>query len=517
MSEYFDRHQGLLRWFVSTNHRDIGTLYLCFALMAAIMGGLITLYLRTVLLQPGPSVADGQFYNQMVTMHALLMIFGAIIPAFIGLASWQLPLMIGAPDLALPRMNGWSFWLAPFALILLLLSLVVPGGGAASGWTLLPPLSIKASMGMDFAIMALCLFALSALMGAVNIGATILGMRTPGMRPMKMPIFVWALGIAAFLLLVALPVLIAALIMLLADRHAGTTFFKAAGGGDPRLFLHLYGFFVYSGVHAFVLVAFGIYSQIIPTFARKPLFGYRSVVYMLLALGGLSLFVWGQSLYSAGLSAGASLFFMGASTLMIVPLIVLVLSWIATLWRGAVSFELPMLWALAGMLTALIGGLAAFVMALPILGVPYGDSGFALAGLHYSLGGITLFALFGAISYWLPRWSGRVLDVRLGRLHFWLSMIAFNLGFMPQFLLGLGGMVRHVADYNPLYTDLNQLSSAGGYLFIAAQLLYPYLLWRSLRRGDAAPAQAWEGAEGLEWAPALPASDRSLGERSAID
>jgi cytochrome c oxidase subunit 1 len=295
---HHDEHPaGMMRWLTTTNHKDIGTMYLVFALTMLFIGGAMALVIRAELFQPGLQIVQPHFFNQMTTLHALVMIFGAVMPAFTGFANWQIPLMIGAPDMALPRLNNWSFWLLPFAFILLLSSLFVPGGGPAGGWTLYPPLSVRGSMGTDFTILAIHMMGISSVLGAINVIATILNMRAPGMTLLKMPLFVWTWLITAFLLLAVMPVLAGAVTMLLTDRHFGTHFFDAAGGGDPVMFQHVFWFFGHPEVYILILPAFGIASQIIPTFSRKPLFGYESMVYATASIAFLSFIVWAHHMF----------------------------------------------------------------------------------------------------------------------------------------------------------------------------------------------------------------------------
>ena len=326
---HHDEHpHGLGRWLFTTNHKDIGTLYLWFALTMFFVGGAMSLVIRAELWQPGLQVVNPHFFNQMTTVHALVMVFGAVMPAFTGLANWLIPMMIGAPDMALPRLNNWSFWLLPPAATLLVISLFVPGGGPDAGWTLYPPLSVQTGMGMDFTILSVHLLGMSSILGSINIIATILNMRAPGMTLMKMPLFVWTWLVTAFLLLAAIPVLAGAVTMLLTDRHFGTHFFNAAGGGDPVLWQHVFWFFGHPEVYILVLPAFGVISQIIPTFARKPLFGYVSMVYATCTIAFLSFIVWAHHMYTVGMPLAGELFFMYATMLIAVPTGVKIFNWV---------------------------------------------------------------------------------------------------------------------------------------------------------------------------------------------
>ncbi|MEE8216193.1 MAG: cbb3-type cytochrome c oxidase subunit I, partial [Acidiferrobacterales bacterium] len=366
-SAYHKEHAGgITRWLFTTNHKDIGTLYLWLALIMFFVGGAMALIIRAELFQPGLQIVDPHFFNQMTTMHALIMVFGVVMPAFVGFANWQIPMMIGAPDMALPRMNNWSFWILPFAFALLSSTLFMQGQGGApsAGWTLYPPLTVQGGIGTDFAILSIHMLGISSVLGAINIIATILNMRAPGMTLMKMPLFVWTWLITAYLLLAVMPVLAGAVTMLLTDRHFGTSFFDAAGGGDPVLFQHVFWFFGHPEVYILILPAFGIASQIIPTFSRKPLFGYDSMVYATASIAFLSFVVWAHHMFTVGMPVGGMLFFMYATMLIAVPTGVKVFNWIATMWRGSMTFETPMLFAVAFVFLFTIGGLSGLMLAI---------------------------------------------------------------------------------------------------------------------------------------------------------
>jgi len=330
------------RWFMSTNHKDIGTLYLIFSLTMLFVGGAMALVIRAELWQPGLQFVDPHFFNQMTTVHALIMVFGAVMPGFVGFANWMLPLMVGAPDMALPRMNNWSFWILPFAFSILLGSFFVPGGAPSAGWTLYAPLTIQGGMSVDMGIVAIHMMGISSIMGAINVIVTVLNMRAPGMTLMKMPMFVWTWLITAFLLIAVMPVFAGAVTMLLTDRHFGTAFFNPAGGGDPVLYQHIFWFFGHPEVYIMILPAFGIISHIIPTFARKPLFGYSSMVFATAAIAFLSFIVWAHHMFTVGMPLQGELFFMYATMLISVPTGVKVFNWVTTMWRGSMTFETPM-------------------------------------------------------------------------------------------------------------------------------------------------------------------------------
>jgi len=496
---------GLTRWLFTTNHKDIGTLYLWFALIMFFVGGAMAMVIRAELFQPGMQIIKPEFFNQMTTVHALVMIFGGVMPAFVGLANWQIPMMIGAPDMALPRMNNWSFWLLPPAATLLIMSLFVTGGGPAAGWTIYPPLSIQGGMGMDFAILTIHMLGFSSILGSMNIIATILNMRAPGMTLMKMPLFVWTWLITAFLLLAAIPVLAGAVTMLLTDRHFGTSFFDAAGGGDPVMFQHVFWFFGHPEVYILVLPAFGVFSQIIPTFARKPLFGYSSMVFATATIAFLSFIVWAHHMYTVGMPMAGELFFMYSTMLIAVPTGVKVFNWIATMWRGSMSFETPMLYAIAGVFLFTIGGLSGLMLAITPADFQYHDTYFVVAHFHYVIFAGSVLALMGAAYFWLPKWTGHMYNERLGKLHFWLTTISFNVTFFPQHFLGLAGMPRRIPDYALQFTEFNQISSIGAFVLGLSQLLFLYIVVQTIKGGKQATDRVWEGAEGLEWTVPSPA------------
>jgi cytochrome c oxidase subunit 1 len=509
---HHDEHpHGLSRWLFTTNHKDIGTLYLIFAFLMAIVGGLMSLVIRAELWQPGLQVVEPHFFNQMTTVHALVMVFGFVMPAFTGLANWQIPLMIGAPDMALPRLNNWSFWLLPPAAALLVISLFVPGGGPAGGWTLYPPLSVQAGMGMDFTILSVHLLGMSSILGSINIIATIINMRAPGMTLMKMPMFVWSWLITAFLLLAAIPVLAGGVTMLLTDRHFGTSFFDAAGGGDPVMFQHVFWFFGHPEVYILVLPAFGMFSQIIPTFARKPLFGYTSMVYATATIAFLSFIVWAHHMYTVGMPLAGELFFMYATMMIAVPTGVKVFNWTATMWKGAMTFETPMLWALGGVITFTLGGFTGLMLSITPADFQYHDTYFVVAHFHYTIIGGSVLAIFGAVYYWLPKWTGHMYDETLGKWHFWLTTIGFHLTFFPQHFLGLAGMPRRIPDYALQFADFNRWSTVGSFLVVGAQLVFFYVVFQTVRGGRKAEARSWEGAEGLEWTVPSPAPYHTFG------
>jgi cytochrome c oxidase subunit 1 len=493
-------YTGIMRWITTTNHKDIGTLYLVFSLTMFFVGGLLAMGIRLELLQPGLQFWRPEFFNELTTMHGLIMVFGAIMPAFVGFANWQVPMMIGAPDMAFARLNNWSFWLLPPAATLLVGSFFVPGGATAAGWTLYAPLSTQMGPGMDLAIFALHIMGAASIMGAINIITTILNMRAPGMTLMKMPLFVWTWLITAYLLIAIMPVLAGAVTMVLTDRHFGTHFFNAAGGGDPVLFQHVFWFFGHPEVYVMILPGFGIVSQVVPTFSRKPLFGYSSMVYATASIAILSFIVWAHHMFTVGMPAAAQLFFMYATMLIAVPTGVKVFNWIATMWKGSLTFETPMLFACGFIFVFSMGGFTGLVLAIVPVDIQLQDTYYVVAHFHYVLVAGSLFSLFAGVYYWLPKWTGRMYDETLGKWHFWLSMIFFNVTFFPMHFTGLAGLPRRVPDYNLQFADFNFISSIGAFGFGLSQLFLVYVVWKCIRgAGEKASDRVWEGAHGLEW------------------
>jgi cytochrome c oxidase subunit 1 len=507
---------GLLRWVFTTNHKDIGTLYLLLSLTMLFVGGAMAMVIRAELFEPGMQITNPDFFNQMTTMHGLIMIFGAIMPAFVGFANWQVPMMVGAPDMALPRLNNWSFWILPFAFIMLLSTLLMRGGAPAAGWTMYPPLVEQTGMAFPFLIFSVHLMGISSVMGAINIIVTILNMRAPGMTLLKMPLFVWTWFITAFLLVAVMPVLAGTVTMLLTDKFFGTSFFNAAGGGDPVMFQHIFWFFGHPEVYIMILPAFGIISQVVPTFSRKPLFGYTSMVYATASIAFLSFVVWAHHMFVVGMPLGGELFFMYTTMLIAVPTGVKIFNWVATMWRGALTFETPMLFAIAFIVLFTIGGFSGLMLAMVPSDFQYHDTYFVVAHFHYVLVTGSLFAIFAGVYYWLPKWTGHMYNEKLGKWHFWLSVISVNVLYFPQHFLGLAGMPRRIPDYALQFTDWNMVSSIGGFVFGLSQLIFLYLVVSTIRGGERATDRVWEGAEGLEWTVASPAPYHTFTEAPEV-
>ncbi|HEX9878018.1 MAG TPA: cytochrome c oxidase subunit I [Gammaproteobacteria bacterium] len=496
----------ILRWVLTTNHKEIGTLYLCLSFVLFLTGGAMAMVFRAELAQPGLQFVSADFYNQMVTLHGLIMVFGAVMPAFVGLANWLIPMMIGAPDMALPRLNNFSFWILPFAFFMLISSLFMEGGAPNFGWTLYAPLSTTyGPPSTDFLIFGVHLMGISSVLGAINIIVTIFNLRAPGMTLMKMPLFVWTWLITAFLLIMVMPVLAGAVTMMLTDRHFGTSFFSAAGGGDPLFFQHVFWFFGHPEVYIMILPGFGIASQIIPTFSRKKLFGYHSMVYATASIAFLSFIVWGHHMFATGMPLATELFFMYATMLIAVPTGVKVFNWVATMWRGSITFETPMLFAIGFVVMFTIGGFSGLMLAIVPADFQYHDTFFVVAHLHYVLYPGAIFATMGAVYYWLPKWTGHMYDERLGKIHFWMAVVGLNLTFFPMHFVGLAGMPRRIVDYSLPFADLNLVSSIGAGLLGLTQLLFLYIVVKTIRGGEKATDQVWECAEGLEWTIPSPA------------
>jgi cytochrome c oxidase subunit I len=500
---------GWRRWLLATNHKDIGTLYLLFSFTMFLSGGVMALMIRADLFEPGSQLLRPEFFNQLTTMHGLIMVFGAIMPAFVGFANWQIPLQIGAPDMAFARMNNFSFWLLPVAATLLILSFFVPGGATAAGWTLYAPLSTQMGPGMDFAIFAIHLMGASSIMGGINIVVTILNMRAPGMTLMKLPMFCWTWLITAYLLIAVMPVLAGAITMVLFDRHFGTSFFNAAGGGDPVMYQHIFWFFGHPEVYIMILPAFGIVSQVIPAFSRKPLFGYSSMVYATCSIAILSFMVWAHHMFATGMPVTGQLFFMYATMLIAVPTGVKVFNWVATMWRGSLSFETPMLFAIGFLFVFTMGGFTGLILSMAPLDIQMHGTYYVVAHFHYVLVAGSLFGLFSGWYYWSPKWTGWMYNETRGQIHFWASMIFFNVAFFPMHFLGLAVMPRRYADYPAQFTDFNQVATIGAFGFGLAQVYFLFAVALPAYRGggelEKASDKPWDGAEGLEWTVPSPA------------
>ena len=522
--DHHDERGFFTRWFMSTNHKDIGILYLFVSALVGFISVSFTVYMRLELMHPGVQymcmegarlIADssatctpnGHLWNVLITGHGILMMFFVVIPAlFGGFGNYFMPLQIGAPDMAFPRMNNLSFWLYVGGTTLAVISVLTPGGngqlGSGVGWVLYPPLSVReGGMSMDFAIFAVHVSGASSILGAINMITTFLNMRAPGMTLFKVPLFSWSIFVTSWLILLSLPVLAGAITMLLMDRNFGFAFFDPAGGGDPVLYQHILWFFGHPEVYIIILPGFGIISHVIATFSRKPIFGYLPMVWAIIAIGALGFVVWAHHMYTVGLSLNQQAYFMLATMVIAVPTGVKVFSWIATMWGGSVEFKTPMLWAFGFLFLFTVGGVTGIVLSQAAVDRYYHDTYYVVAHFHYVMSLGAVFAIFAGIYFYLPKMSGRMYPEWAGKLHFWAMFIGANLTFFPQHFLGRQGMPRRYIDYPEAFAYWNLWSSIGAFLSFASFVFFLGVMLYTLTRGArSTAANPWnEFADTLEW------------------
>ncbi|TDT74756.1 cytochrome c oxidase subunit 1 [Litoreibacter halocynthiae] len=530
-----DERGFFTRWFMSTNHKDIGILYLFTAGLMGLVSVLFTVYMRMELMEPGvqymclegarltaAAVADctpnGHLWNVLITGHGILMMFFVVIPAlFGGFGNYLMPLQIGAPDMAFPRMNNLSYWMYVAGCSLAVASLLTPGGndqlGSGVGWVLYAPLSTsEAGMSMDFAIFAVHLSGASSILGAINMITTFLNMRTPGMTLHKVPLFSWAIFVTAWLILLSLPVLAGAITMLLTDRNFGTTFFQPEGGGDPILYQHLLWFFGHPEVYIIIVPGFGIISHIIATFSKKPVFGYLPMVYAMVAIGALGFVVWAHHMYTVGMSLSQQSYFMMATMVIAVPTGIKIFSWIATMWGGSIELKTPMLWAFGFLFLFTVGGVTGIVLSQAGIDRAYHDTYYVVAHFHYVMSLGAVFCIFAGIYFYLPKFSGRMYPEWAGKLHFWAMFIGANLTFFPQHFLGRQGMPRRYIDYPDAFAYWNYVSSWGAFLSFASFIFFIGVLFYTLKWGrKVTENNPWnEYADTLEWTLPCPPPEHTF-------
>jgi cytochrome c oxidase subunit I len=496
------RRGRVASWLTTVDHKRIGILYILTSLVFFAFGGVLAILMRAQLLTPGEHFLTKSSYNEVVTMHGTTMIFLVIVPIFAGFGNYLVPLMIGARDMAFPRLNALSYWFFLLGGIVLYLSFFAKGGAASSGWTAYVPLSTLHSPGngQDFWILGIHTLSIGSLLGSINLVATITNMRAPGMSWMRMPLFCWSMLTYAWMLVLVLPMITVGLTLMLLDRQAGTHFFDPAHGGSPILYQHVFWFFGHPEVYIMVLPAMGIVSEVIPVFARKPIFGYKAVAISTAGIAFFSMLVWAHHMFSVGMPIGLDIFFMVSSMTVAVPTGVKIFNWLATIWRGNISFDTPMLWILGFIGVFTVGGLSGIYLAAFPIDWQVTDTYFVVAHFHYVLFGGSFFGIFGGLYYWWPKMFGRILDENLGKLHFWLVFIGFNLTFFPQHMLGMLGMPRRIYTYQAhgLWEAYNMTSSIGSFIMAAGMIVFVVNVAKTTRSGPRAGNDPWM-ADTLEW------------------